>query len=152
MLAFQVKHCGAALAFQVKHCGAALAFQVKYCGAALAFQVTHYGAALAFQAKHCGAALPFQAKHCGAVVLFQAKHCGAMVPFQAKHCASPADSGSVIYAATDTLRFLVPDFPLLVPVPFLSALPLHGNPLWTHSNQTSEYFFSQNYRLPCCLF
>ena len=56
-------------------------------------------------------------------------------------------------------RLLVPDFPLLVPAPSLSSVPLHEmafrflsdrNPLWTPSNQTSRrFFFSATISLPC---
>ena len=55
-------------------------------------------------------------------------------------------------SASDTLilRFLVPDFPLLVRVPFLSSALLDGmtfpflsdgNPLWTPSNQATRHVF-----------
>ena len=57
-------------------------------------------------------------------------------------------------------RFLVPDFPLLVPMPFQSLAHLCGmtfpfisdrNPPWTSSNQTSGCFFFQNIDLPSFL-
>ena len=61
-------------------------------------------------------------------------------------------------------RFLAPDSPLLVPVPFLFLVHLHGmtlsflcdrNPLWTRSDVIWKYVFSQSCRptmfsVPCC--
>ena len=64
---------------------------------------------------------------------------------------------SALLQVLSASRFLVPDFPLLVPTLFLSSAALHGmtfpflsdrNHLWTLSNQISRhnYYFSEDNR------
>ena len=74
----------------------------------------------------------------------------------------PLSVFSALFLILPSSRFIVPDFPLLVTMPFSSSsAPRHGtilpflsdrNSVWTPSNQTSRHFFSQNNRPSCHVF
>ena len=113
--------------------------------------------------KHSGTGYTSCLKHSGTGYTSYLKHSGTGYRSCLKHSDThtrthpPVLSALylvILFSLQINSRFLIPDFPLLVPALVLSLAPLHimtfpflsgRNPLWTLSHQTS---FSKIY-LPC---